>query len=184
MKKLLTLLLIACAASLANAAQCQWVATGIAQDPAGTALNGYTLYLCDAAVWSIAEISAGLANGDFSKLSTDGFVQKTAGSVAQGTTGNAKIASTQTFGDYAVGAEKSFYTLILNGDTSGEGVASYFMTSALVTAKVPAAGALQMSFANISTTAGASEWTPTPEPTSGMLLLLGMAGLALRRKRV
>jgi len=26
-------------------------------------------------------------------------------------------------------------------------------------------------------------WTPTPEPTSGLLLLLGMAGLALKRKR-
>jgi len=30
-------------------------------------------------------------------------------------------------------------------------------------------------------TAGA--WTAVPEPTSGLLLLLGVAGLALRRKR-
>lgn len=27
------------------------------------------------------------------------------------------------------------------------------------------------------------EWTPAPEPTSGLLMLLGMAGLALRRRR-
>ena len=27
-------------------------------------------------------------------------------------------------------------------------------------------------------------WTPVPEPTSGLLMLLGMAGLALKRKRV
>ena len=32
---------------------------------------------------------------------------------------------------------------------------------------------------------GAGDWTavPTPEPTSGLLLLLGVAGLALKRKR-
>ena len=29
----------------------------------------------------------------------------------------------------------------------------------------------------------ASGWTAAPEPTSGLLLLLGMAGLALKRKR-
>jgi hypothetical protein len=30
---------------------------------------------------------------------------------------------------------------------------------------------------------GATAWTAVPEPTSGLLLLLGMAGLALKRKR-
>ena len=35
--------------------------------------------------------------------------------------------------------------------------------------------------AKIGTTAGS--WTAAPEPTSGLLLLLGVAGLALKRKR-
>ena len=36
-----------------------------------------------------------------------------------------------------------------------------------------------------NTTAGATAWSTAavPEPTSGLLLLLGMAGLALKRKR-
>ena len=33
-----------------------------------------------------------------------------------------------------------------------------------------------------SNTQGAGKWSAVPEPTSGLLLLLGMAGLALRRK--
>ena len=31
--------------------------------------------------------------------------------------------------------------------------------------------------------ASAATWTAVPEPTSGLLLVLGVAGLALRRKR-
>ena len=31
--------------------------------------------------------------------------------------------------------------------------------------------------------AGAGYWSSVPEPTSGLLLLLGVAGLALRRRR-
>ena len=34
-----------------------------------------------------------------------------------------------------------------------------------------------------SYTQGAGKWSAVPEPTSGLLMLLGMAGLALRRKR-
>ena len=34
-----------------------------------------------------------------------------------------------------------------------------------------------------SYTQGAGKWAAVPEPTSGLLMLLGMAGLALRRKR-
>ena len=39
-------------------------------------------------------------------------------------------------------------------------------------------------FANMqSATQNASNWAAVHEPTSGLLLLLGMAGLALKRKR-
>ena len=38
-------------------------------------------------------------------------------------------------------------------------------------------------FANMTSATAASNWQSVPEPTSGLLLLLGMAGLALKRKR-
>ena len=181
MKKLLIIAATAIAAGVANAAAVSWNVTGIAQDPAGTAYTGYKLYLCDASVYTASVLATDLAAGKFDKLATDGFVQATAGTVQQGTSTSAKIASTYSGGDYTAGDSFTFYTLVLNGEGSA---ATYFTISADVTKTAPNAGALQMSFANLSTNAQTS-WTAAavPEPTSGLLMLLGMAGLALRRRR-
>lgn len=47
-----------------------------------------------------------------------------------------------------------------------------------------ATAAATIAFGNMtSQTQNASNWAAVPEPTSGLLLLLGMAGLALKRKR-
>ena len=47
-----------------------------------------------------------------------------------------------------------------------------------------ASAAASIGFGNqTSATQNASNWTAVPEPTSGLLVLLGMAGLALKRKR-
>ena len=44
--------------------------------------------------------------------------------------------------------------------------------------------ATSVAFGNMATaTQNAGNWAAVPEPTSGLLLLLGMAGLALKRKR-
>lgn len=180
MKKLLMIATATLVAGVANAAAVSWSATGIAQDPAGTAYTGYKLYLCDAAVYTASALATDLAKGDFSKLSTEGFVQATAGSVQQGTTTSAKIAATYSGGNYTAGSEYTFYTLVLNGEAPS---ATYFTISQDVKKTAPSSGALQMSFANLSTNAQTSWTAAAPEPTSGLLMLLGIAGLALRRRR-
>jgi hypothetical protein len=180
MKKIMVLAAAAMIAGFASAAQVQWNVTGIAQDNSGTAYTGYSLYLCDASVYSASALAADLANGDFSKLSAAGFVQATSGSVQQGTTAFAKIASLYKGGDYTVGDSHTFYTLVLNGAADA---ATEFTISSEVTAKVPQSGALAMTFANLSNNAQVGWTEVAPEPTSGLLLLLGVAGLALKRKR-
>ena len=49
--------------------------------------------------------------------------------------------------------------------------------SATRSAKAQQTATVPLSFGN------GGEWTVAPEPTSGLLMLLGMAGLALRRRR-
>ena len=180
MKKIMVLAAAAMIAGFASAAQVQWSFTGVSQDPAGTAYNGYTAYLCDASVYSASALAADLANGDFSKLSTAGFVQATAGTVQQGTTVNAKIDATFKGGEYTANNSYTFYTLIMNG--AGD-EATYFTISADATKVAPENGFLAMSYTNLSANAQTAWTEVAPEPTSGLLLLLGVAGLALKRKR-
>lgn len=57
-------------------------------------------------------------------------------------------------------------------------------TSALKTSVAQATAVPTLGFGNMaSATQNASNWQSVPEPTSGLLVLLGMAGLALKRKR-
>ena len=180
MKKVIILAAAAFIAGVASAAQVQWSFTGVTADPNGTAYNAYTAYLCDASVVSAADLTAALAGGDFSKLGTAGFVQATSGTVQQGTTANAKIAATYKGGDYTAGASHTFYTLVLNAEGAD---ATYFTISADKTGVVPNAGALAMSFTNVSVGAQTAWTAVAPEPTSGLLMLVGFGALALRRRR-
>ena len=180
MKKIMVLAAAAIIAGVASAAQVQWSFTGVTADPVGTAYNAYTAYLCDASVMSAADLGAALAGGDFSKLETAGLVQATAGTVQQGTTANAKIAATYKGGDYTAGNSYTFYTLVLNGEGDA---ATYFTISADATKTAPSSGYLLMSFANLSTGAQTAWTAVAPEPTSGLLMLVGLGALALRRRR-
>lgn len=86
------------------------------------------------------------------------------------------------------------YTLILvetSGLTSADGYAGNYIaiTGSSTEASIPSAGdTLYYAQLENATAFGASSWTSgkiesVPEPTSGLLMLLGMAGLALRRRR-
>ena len=71
------------------------------------------------------------------------------------------------------------YEITITGTlTDGQGT-EWELTSDVIkgTWKVPGTGDLGLK------TVGPQGWTVAPEPTSGLLLLLGVAGLALRRRR-
>ena len=71
----------------------------------------------------------------------------------------------------------------MTGDFGNGDVQTFLNTDAVAVA-VGGTGGGMANFTNlgvVSTTG--TQWSAVPEPTSGLLLLLGVAGLALKRKR-
>ena len=74
------------------------------------------------------------------------------------------------------GETYSFYLVLTDGDKA--------LTSATRAAQALETGAATLGFGSMkAATQNTSNWAAVPEPTSGLLLLLSMAGLALKRKR-
>ena len=126
------------------------------------------------------------ASGDaattLASMSSSGAMATGAGSIGAS---NSRPAGTST---YDLTADGTAYFVVFNGDkmyvsyttdvlydsVTGEATASF--TTALTS----------ISKATLDASAGystAGSWYAVPEPTSGLLMLVGLAGLALRRRR-
>ena len=172
MKKLVMVFGVALMGLALQAATCSWTGMGVTLNGSAAATD-YTVYLIDSSVMSSSAMSTALADGDFSAL-TGGAVVHSGSGLAQGTTG--MRWNMNGWGDFTTGASYTYYTVILNNSLAK---ATAFMITKDVTATAPSSGSINMAFGNQSS----NTWTPVPEPTTGLLLLIGMAGLALRRKQ-
>ena len=156
MKKLLILATVLVAGVAANAASFKWSAGNI------YASNGTDKYTGDVTLYAYlatAEASTAIA------VST--VTASSAGAVAATTFSNDSLVGGN---DYTF-----FFTVEDNGKV---------FTSTEKTVAAYATQTQTVSFGNMaSATQTAGNWAAVPEPTSGLLMLLGMAGLALRRKR-
>ena len=186
MKKLVIVATVAFAALCTQAAQFKWSALQV-KDGYNSGTEGYTAANLSG-VTAYLIISSELSQSDFiagakDKTYTSANISSVAASSKALARGN--IAST-TF-DYATavatGSKETAYFVVFNSDGSA------FYTSAEAQATVIETGSGTFSFGNQASgsatlgTGSAGSWTAVPEPTSGLLMLLGMAGLALRRRR-
>ncbi len=186
MKKLVIVLSAMIMAVAVQAATCSWVATAIST-PTGMSVADFTAYLLDGDTISKDDMVAALNGGDVSKLTGAGsYIDGTGAIVATATpkaaganmfvnTSRIGVTDTAPAGIFTTGDTYDFYMVIIDNK------ASQYM----VATKDPVtlgSGALSMGFGDQSS----NTWNKieaVPEPTSGLLLLVGGALLALRRKQ-
>lgn len=89
-------------------------------------------------------------------------------------------ALTGTFGgaSFEYNNTTPYYAILELSYTTAAGTQT--LTTDVVSTTLKTTGSTTLSF---STAISNATWSAVPEPTSGLLMLLGMAGLALRRKR-
>ena len=190
MKKLMMVIAVVGCAVATHAATVDWSFSQVVRtDKAYSDLTGYSAYLFTASAWSTVEnaVSGGaLDSASFTGYSGSAAIQvATAATVKTFSTGSSVIKSTQNLsGD-------SYY-IVLADLTNGGDVWAKAVTATIydeTADPVPSHTAGTWSITKVNTgaylgTGNSTGWTVSvPEPTSGLMLLLGIAGLALKRKR-
>ena len=189
MKKLMIAFATVALATIANAATVQWGTSSseALKNPDGTDAGGegyITMYLFSVDAATYATLTAGGESSVSDKVwetygsslasATDSYVDDGMGQIL--------IADPSSYG---VGDTAYAATLLVYDEGSG---ATHYIGNA---ATLTFAADISQDVFDMNTYIGGStgtlstavSWTAVPEPTSGMLLLLGMAGLALKRKR-
>ncbi len=171
MKKIMLALAVAVLAVAANAASFKWTGANI------YGADGATKFTGTAEIYAYA---AGGTIADAVKV-TDAFV---IGGVFKSDAEGTATGFTYNWAD-AVGKETYNFFFVIN-DNGKEFSSATADPSVIKSGVAAATSTTSVAFANMaSATQNAANWASAdvPEPTSGLLLLLGVAGLALRRKQ-
>ena len=176
MKKLLIVASIVCAAAMSQAATVNWGVSGVKADGGGAPTSG----------WAVMAFYTELGAG--SSAIESAIAAGTAGTLAFETTtlvnsfgtGKVNAHDKDIAGITDTSKNYDFYFVVFN-DADATKATDY----AMVSAPNKAFSAIDAKFTASGTFSASTPWQPAgvPEPTSGLLMLLGVAGLALRRRR-
>ena len=198
MKKLMIALTAVAIAAGVQAATVSWTCTNV-KDTGGTALTAGASYVffCTSAADASSGMAAFIAADGKGADTLTGLLSGANWTDTKKTTlaGNFGIGTSAALGGYTLPSTgslglsestKYYIYMIITDTTTVTDSTKYLVASGTATTTGATTGA-DSSGANVQfalgTQASNTTWyTAAPEPTSGLLLLLGMAGLALRRK--
>ena len=180
MKKLVVMGAVLCAAVAAQAASVNWNSAAKIADANGTALTSTADYskLLNGGSIVLAILRDGKYNGNYDVLGGSVAFRESPKAMA----GKLKGSYDFTFAD----------GLLKNGDVLGilfrdaKGNLSqliYTADKSFVSDTLTLSGLTDDTFSTNFNYAASGTFTVVPEPTSGLMILLGLAGLALRRKQ-
>ena len=190
MKKIMILMAVVASAVAANAATIMWSATkGYLYEAGGeskvTSGSAYLMVLTAGYDQSDLVSAFVTAKGDstatLAAMGASGAFAEGAGTIGS----NSRITGGES--TYAMTADASVYFVVFNGN-------NMFISDTVNASYDSVTGEASASFAAMSTSSKAAAldatkgytsagWYAVPEPTSGLLILVGLAGLALRRRR-
>ena len=185
MKKLMFMLAAVAMAVGAHGASVYWTCTNV-KDGSGNAINGVA-YFINAATLSQSDFAA-LSGADAFNTALSGMYSYTPATVGNDA-GKYSVGSAYAVENSTLGlSDATAYTVYLAiFDTATITDSSkYYLTDTAALTTYSGSLAQQVKWGSQSTASqAAGAWTSVsvPEPTSGLLLLVGMAGLALRRRR-
>lgn len=196
MKKLMVAAAIVCAAVMSHGAACSWNISGQGAlgNPTGVTLTNIkdpTMYIYMSTAATSALVSE--RNALLAALKAN---DTPTGYVASYDLTNGNLAKQTLNTDSTVGSKYSFYGIVIGADAAGNEYAFFTLSAQNQIAALATEGGTSVTLTQSATSlkgmsvtaAGGSAWYQikegaVPEPTSGLLLLLGVAGLALKRKR-
>ena len=174
MKKLMLAVAAIATTVCAQAATVKWTAANVYEmGSTATKATGYLTYFVSSADYTLAKATADLAKEKVDFVSTYGV----ASAVTSGGLATQNITTTAGNSESWTG-----YLVIFNAESIDKATYAYITSEAT---KATGANGQQanLTFTSLTGTQTAGNWYAIPEPTSGLLMLLGFAGLALRRRR-